>query len=268
LINLGKYPILGVCISAVDYEYIVRTVIEAAQSGTVLTVTAMAVHGVMTGFFDSVHRRKLNGLDLVVPDGQPVRWALKWIHGVRLADRVYGPELTLRVLEAAAKKGLSVYFYGNTEDTLRHLVQRLKQAFPELIVAGAEPSRFRKISQREKAEVIAGIRNSGARLVFVGLGCPRQEAWVYEYRGDLRVPMLAVGATFSFHAGILPQAPSWMQDAGLEWVYRLVQEPTRLWKRYLILNPAYLGVVFLEAFGIVKIPVLFPNGVEIEESYG
>jgi exopolysaccharide biosynthesis WecB/TagA/CpsF family protein len=268
LINLGKYPILGVRISAVDYEYAMHTVIEAAQRGTSFAVTALAVHGVMTGFFDSVHRRKLNGIDLVVPDGQPVRWALRFIHGIRLSDRVYGPELTLRVLEAAARQGLPVYFYGSTAYMLRLLVQNLKWAFPELAVAGAEPSKFRKLSRMEKAAVIARIRNSGARLVCVGLGCPRQEAWVYEYRNALRMPSLAVGAAFSFHAGILPQAPRWMQNAGLEWLYRLAQEPTRLWKRYIVLNPLYLARVFLEALDILKVPVLLPNGTEAEESYG
>jgi N-acetylglucosaminyldiphosphoundecaprenol N-acetyl-beta-D-mannosaminyltransferase len=259
---------LGVCISGVDYEYIVHTVMKAAQCNTSLGVTALAVHGVMTGFFDPLQRRKLNGIDLVLPDGQPVRWALKWIHDISLPDRVYGPELTLRVLQAATSEGCPVYFYGSTEDTLRRLVQNLQHAFPELRIAGADPSRFRKISRREKAAVIARINNSGARLVFVGLGCPRQEAWVYEYRHELRMPLLAVGAAFSFHAGILPQAPLWMQSAGLEWAYRLAQEPTRLWKRYVLLNPVYLAGVFLEALGLYKVPVLFPNGAESEESYG
>jgi exopolysaccharide biosynthesis WecB/TagA/CpsF family protein len=265
---MGIHPIVGVRIAAVDYEYVVCTAIEAAQRKTSLAVTALAVHGVMTGYLDSVHRRKLNGIDLVVPDGQPVRWALRWIHGVNLSDRVYGPELTLRVLEAAAKEGLSVYFYGSTEDTLKSFVQNLKWALPELTVAGAEPSQFRKISQMEKTAVIARIRNSGACLVFVGLGCPRQEAWIYEYRKDLAMPLLAVGAAFSFHAGILPQAPFWMQNAGLEWLYRLLQEPMRLWKRYILLNPVYLARVFLEALGLLKVPVLLPTGTEGEESYG
>jgi N-acetylglucosaminyldiphosphoundecaprenol N-acetyl-beta-D-mannosaminyltransferase len=268
LINLGKYPILGVQISAVDYSYAVASIIEAAQKGIPLAVTALAVHGVMTGALNPMHRRRLNGIDLTVPDGQPVRWGMRWVHGIALPDRVYGPELTLRVLEAAAKEGLGVYFYGSTEETLRLLIQNIKRAFPELDVAGSEPSRFRQISKGEKSEVIARIKASGTRLVFVGLGCPRQEVWVCEYLHALRLPLLAVGAAFAFHAGILPQAPGWMQNAGLEWLYRLVQEPTRLWKRYVVLNPIYLGLVLLETFGIVKVPVLFPNGMEREESYG
>ena len=268
MINLGEYPILGVRISAVDYDFAVSKVIEAAQEQTSLAVTALAVHGVMTGCLHRVQRRRLNAIDLVVPDGQPVRWALRWIHGIYLSDRVYGPELTLRVVEVAAGAGLPVYFYGSTDETLRLLVHHLQRAFPKLTVAGAEPSKFRRISEAEKLEVLSRIRYSGARLVFVGLGCPRQEVWVHEYRHELRMPILAVGAAFTFHAALLPQAPGWMQTTGLEWLYRLVQEPMRLWKRYLLLNPVYLAGVFLEALGILKVPVLLPNGKEPEESYG
>jgi exopolysaccharide biosynthesis WecB/TagA/CpsF family protein len=268
MINLGRYPILGVRISAVDYDYVVSKIIEAAQKKTSLAVTALAVHGVMTGYLDSMQRRRLNGIDLVMPDGQPVRWALRWIHGIRLPDRVYGPELTLRVVGAASEAGLPIYFYGSTVETLRPLVDNLRRAFPGLTVAGARPSKFRKISKAEKSEVLSDIRNSQASMVFFGLGCPRQEVWVYEYRDELRMPILAVGAAFSFHAGVLPQAPCWMQNVGLEWLFRLGQEPTRLWKRYLLLNPSYLAGVFLEALGILKVPVLIPNGTEWEESYG
>ena len=266
--NLGKYPILGVCISAVNYDYAVSTIIKTSQERTSLAVTALAVHGVMTGYLDAVQRRRLNGIDLVVPDGQPVRWALRWIHGISLPDRVYGPELTLRVVAAAARTGLPVYFFGSTNEILRLLIHNIKRAFPELVVAGAEPSKFRKITQAEKLEILSRIRDSGANIVFVGLGCPRQEVWVYEYRNELRMPILAVGAAFPFLAGVLPQAPRWMQNVGLEWLYRLIQEPTRLWKRYVLLNPIYLSGVFLQAFGILTAPALSPDGSECEEFYG
>jgi exopolysaccharide biosynthesis WecB/TagA/CpsF family protein len=222
----------------------------------------------MTGFSDRVNRRRLNGIDLVLPDGQPVRWALNWIHRVGLRDRVRGSQLTLEVVEAAAKERLPVYFYGSSEDTLRRLVTNLRRTFPQLVVAGAEPSVFRRLSQREKLGVIDRIKGSGARLVVVGLGCPRQEAWVYEYRDYLDLPLLAVGAAFSFLAGELSSAPHWMQNHGLEWLYRLAQEPGRLWKRYLLLGPVYLTLVLIEALGIARVPVLVPDGTEAEESYG
>lgn len=268
MVNKGKYPILGVNVHAVDYECAVDSVIAAARSRRPYAVSALAVHGVMTGALDPMHRRRLNGLDLVVPDGQPVRWALRWIHGAGLEDRVYGPNLTLRILEAAAKEGLSVYFYGSTEDVLAHLMRNLRRHLPDLRIAGYEPSRFRRLSAEEKEDVVRRIRQSGARIVFVGLGCPRQEVWAYEYRERLSVPLIAVGAAFAFHAGTLPQAPAWMQRLGLEWLFRLYQEPGRLWKRYVLLNPAFLTRIGLEKLSLLRTPVLMPDGNELEESFG
>lgn len=268
MIYRGDYPVLGVRISAVDYEYATERIIKAARERAPLSVAALAVHGVMTGFSDHVHRRRLNGIDMSVPDGQPVRWALNWIHGLKLADRVRGPKLTLKVIEAAAREGLPVYFYGSTQDTLYRLNENLERAFPKLMVAGTEPSKFRKLSPAEKLDLVDRIERSGARLVFVGLGCPRQEVWAYEYRDHLRMPLLAVGAAFSFHAGELDLAPRWMQRYGLEWLYRLLQEPKRLWKRYLLLGPVYLTLVLLEAVSVYRVPTLMPDGTETEESYG
>lgn len=268
MINRGKHPVLGVRISAVDYEYATDKIIRAARERSPLSVAALAVHGVMIGLNDRAYRRRLNSLDLVVPDGQPVRWALNWIHRLSLVDRVRGPQLTLGVVEAAARERLPVYFYGSTEDTLHRLTKSLKQAFPQFTVVGAEPSKFRRLSRPEKLEVVDRIKASGARLVFVGLGCPRQEVWVYEYRDHLQMPLLAVGAAFSFHAGELSLAPYWMQKYGFEWLYRLAQEPGRLWKRYLLMGPVYLTLVALETLSITKIPVLTSDGSEIEESYG
>lgn len=268
MINEGRFPILGVKISAIDYEYGVKAIIEAAKKGESLAMTALAVHGVMTGFYDPVHRRRLNGFDLVTPDGQPVRWALNWIHKIKLPDRVYGPTLTLKVIEAAETEGVPVYFYGSKQETLDLLLANLRQKFPNLKVAGAEPSKFRRLNAEEKQEVIERIKNSGAAIAFVGLGCPRQEVWVYEYRNYLPMPLMAVGAAFDFHAGTVPQAPPWMQNLGLEWLFRLIQEPGRLWKRYVLLNPVYLTFAFLETLSLAKRPVLMPNGMEPEESYG
>lgn len=268
MINRGKHQVLGIRISAVDYEYATQRIIKAARDLTPLSVTALAVHGVMTGLSDRMHRRRLNGIDLVLPDGQPVRWALNWVHRLDLKDRVRGPELTLQVVQATAEESLPIYLYGSTNATLQRFTENLKQRYPGLIVAGAEPSKFRRLSRQEKLEVVDHIRDSGARLVLVGLGCPRQEVWVYEYRDLLQMPMLAVGAAFSFHAGELRLAPEWAQRHGLEWFYRLAQEPGRLWKRYLLLGSAYLALVALQTLHIVRIPVLTPDGGETEESYG
>jgi exopolysaccharide biosynthesis WecB/TagA/CpsF family protein len=250
MIDQGKKNLLGVLVDAIDYDGAVERVVTAARERRPLAVTALAVHGVMTGHADDEHRARLNRFDLVVPDGQPVRWALNALHRAHLPDRVYGPELLLRLCESAARDGLGVYLYGSTEPVLERLQEALRERFPELWICGAEPSKFRHLTEGEKAEVVARIRASEAHLVFVGLGCPRQEVWAYEYREALAVPIVAVGAAFDFHAGTVSQAPRWMQDRGLEWLFRLKTEPRRLWRRYLVLNPWYIGLVGCQFLGL------------------
>jgi N-acetylglucosaminyldiphosphoundecaprenol N-acetyl-beta-D-mannosaminyltransferase len=198
------------------------------------------------GLLDAEHRYRLNSYDLLVPDGQPVRWALNWLHKTELRDRVYGPKLTLEVLAKAADEGLPVYLYGSTSEVIGKLREALARRYPQLQIAGAEPSRFRSLTAEERSQLIERVDASGARLLLAGLGCPRQEIFAYEMRGFLNMPVLAIGAAFSFIAGTLPQAPPWMQDRGMEWLYRLVQEPTRLWRRYVFFNPAYLFLLLLQ----------------------
>jgi len=268
VINKGKHSILGVNVHAVDYEFAVSEIVKAAENKLPYSVSALAVHGVMTGFMESVHQCRLNGLDLVVPDGQPVRWALRWLYKKRLPDRVYGPNLTLLVAQAFAEKGLSLYLYGSKQDVLDKFTENLKQDFPNLKIVGVEPSKFRKLNEDERMELVERIKNSGADGVFLGLGCPKQEIWAYEYRNLLNIPILAVGAAFDFHAKTLPQAPEIMQNYGLEWFFRLIQEPTRLWRRYLILNPLYLWNIFLQYTGLKKFAPLMPDGHIKVESYG
>lgn len=250
MIDLGKREILGVLVNAIDYEAVLERVRQAAEGRRALGVTALAVHGVMTGVLDRVHCYRLNHLDLVVPDGQPVRWALNLLYGAKLPDRVYGPTLMLKICAMAAERGLPIFLYGSKSAVLAALSQRLQGLFPSLIVAGVQPSQFRQLTESEQAAVADLIRQSGAALTFVGLGCPRQEVWVYEHLKSLDMPVLAVGAAFDFHAGLLPQAPPGMQRLGLEWLFRLIQEPRRLWRRYLLLNPAYLALLCFWVLGL------------------
>jgi exopolysaccharide biosynthesis WecB/TagA/CpsF family protein len=237
----GKCNVLGVLVDVVDYEAATEQVIAAAHDRRAHTLTALAVHGIMTGVLDRAHNARLNSFDLVTPDGQPVRWALNLLHGAGLPDRVYGPELTLRVLHRCAADGLPVYLYGSTELTLARLVPVLEAAFPGLKIAGVEASKFREVQPGEDTEIAARIRCSGARLVLIGLGCPRQEIFAYAMRPLLDMPLMAVGAAFDYHAGLLRRPPGWMQRHGLEWLWRLSWEPKRLWRRYVMLNPAYLA---------------------------
>lgn len=250
MIDLGKKNVLGVLVDAVDYEAALSRIMEAAEGCRPYAVSALAVHGVMTGVDDIEHRYRLNHLDLVTPDGQPVRWALNLLHRTGLAERVYGPDLTLAVCEEAARRGLPVYFYGSRPEVLELLAKNLGERFPALRIGGSEPSRFRATTQEEKAETVARIVASGARITFVGLGCPRQEVFVYEYREALSMPVLAVGAAFDYHAGLLEAPPAWVQRRGLQWLYRLAQDPTRLWRRYLVLNPRFIVRLAAQAAGI------------------
>ncbi|OLB74559.1 MAG: glycosyltransferase [Actinobacteria bacterium 13_2_20CM_2_71_6] len=236
-----KGNVLGVLVDVTTYDEAAEAVLAAAREGRPFALTALAVHGVMTGVQDRAHGARLNSFDLVTPDGQPVRWALNSLHGAGLAERVYGPTLTLRVLQSAAAEGLPVYLYGSTDETLDRLVPKLHELFPALKIAGYEASKFRVAEPGEAEQIAERIKTSGARIVLVGLGCPRQEIFTYAMRPLLPMPLLAVGAAFDYHAGQLRKPPEWMQRYGLEWLWRLGLEPGRLWKRYLLLNPAYLA---------------------------
>lgn len=268
LIDEGKRNVLGVRVDAVNYEAAVHKIITAAHQGKKLSVSALAVHGVMTGVLDESHRYRLNRLDLVCPDGQPVRWAINLLYKLRLPDRVCGPELMIRICERAAREGLPIYLYGSRPEILETLSKNLCDRFPTLIIAGSQPSRFRQVSVEEKQQIVEEIRKSGAAMVFVGLGCPRQEVWVYEYSQDLPMPVMAVGAAFDFHAGRISQAPKFMQRWGLEWFYRLMQEPTRLWRRYVFLNPLYISLFILQFFKIVYFDPANATSPKEEMRYG
>ena len=252
MVRGGKRNVLGVSIDVTDYEAAVEQIIQAAHARKPFAGTALAVHGLMTGVLDDEHRFRLNSLDLVVPDGQPVRWALNWIYGAGLRERVYGPNLTLEVCKRAEEEGLSVFFYGGTAEILGQLERNMMERFPRLRVAGTMSSKFRCLTPAEKDGVVEEIRTSGASIVFVGLGCPRQEIWAYEFRECIPCPLLAVGAAFPFLAGTVEQAPGWMQDRGLEWVFRLSREPLRLWRRYLFLNPQFLALLMIQRLGLAS----------------
>jgi exopolysaccharide biosynthesis WecB/TagA/CpsF family protein len=250
MLNLGKQNVLGILIDAVDYDAAVAFVFERASQKRGAIISALAVHGVMTGKMDPEHKFRLNSFDLLVPDGQPVRWVINWLYGTKLRDRVYGPRLMLKICDRAAKEGTPIYLYGSTNAILASLIESMTMKFPGIRIAGSEPSTFRKLSPDEKTAIEQRIHATGASIVFVGLGCPRQEIFAYELRNNVSAPVLAVGAAFPLLAGLLPQAPDWMQRLGLEWLFRLFVEPRRLWRRYLYLNPAYLVLVALQRLGL------------------
>ncbi|MFT3865054.1 MAG: WecB/TagA/CpsF family glycosyltransferase [Solirubrobacterales bacterium] len=247
---ITKRSVCGVLIDTVEMDEAVARVLERARSRAPYSVSALAVHGVMTGVESDTHRARLNRLDMVVPDGQPVRWALNLLYRSGLGERVFGPILMLELCAAAAAEGLPIYLYGSTPETLAVLEKKLTARFPGLQVAGCRPSRFGMLDETAKEEVAAVIRSSGAAICFVGLGCPRQETFCWAMRDRVGVPVLAVGAAFDFNADLARQAPAWMQRHGLQWLHRLAGDPRRLWRRYLLLNPAYLALLAGQALRV------------------
>src|ERR1039458_654167 len=245
-----NFNVLGVPVTAGTYDACVDAIIDAASSRRSFAVTALAVHGLVTAWLDKTLLFRLSRFALVTPDGQPVRWALRALYGVGLPDRVYGPEWTLRVCRTAAERGLQVYLYGSTTEVLDRLVVALQDRFPALQIAGYESSKFRRTTSEEKAAIVDRIERSGARITFVGLGCPRQEVFTYEYHQCLGMPVIAVGAAFDYHSGLLRQPPIWMQRSGLQWLYRLLQEPRRLFWRYFFYNSLFLFLLVLQVLKI------------------
>jgi N-acetylglucosaminyldiphosphoundecaprenol N-acetyl-beta-D-mannosaminyltransferase len=268
MIDCGKHNVAGVQVDAVDYEAAVERIAAAAREGRPFAAAAVSVHGVMISVRDKTHRYRLNHLDLVVPDGQPVRWALNRIHHAGLRDRVYGPQLMFEVCRRAAAEGLPIFFFGAYRELLDDLRRQLEMRLPGIKIAGMRPAKYASVSREERDELVQDIRNSGAKIAMIGLGCPRQEVFAYEMREALSMPILAVGAALNFHAGHLPQAPSFMQRCGLEWAYRLSKEPRRLWRRYLLVNPLYLGLFAMQALGLYVIKPSSAERPQRELCYG
>ena len=237
-----KRTVFGVGVSLTDYSDLVGRVIVAAKQRASAAIDFMPVHGLVTAARDPQFREMMNDFDVVAPDGQPVRWSLNMFHRARLSDRVYGPELTRRLCEAAAREGVSIYLYGSSPEVIDKLRTRLLEWFPNLMIAGAESPPFRPLTSSETEQAIERINSSGAGIVFLGTGCPRQEIFAHQNRAKIRAVQLCVGAAFDFHAGAKKMAPKWMQSRGLEWLFRLLSEPRRLGKRYLVTNTTFLAL--------------------------
>jgi N-acetylglucosaminyldiphosphoundecaprenol N-acetyl-beta-D-mannosaminyltransferase len=210
-------------------------------SGARASLTAAAVNLVMSARESPAVYDAVLGTTLAVPDGMPLVWALRLL-GHPSATRVYGPDLMAAFCARAALTGTPAFLYGGrTSEALDLLTRRLRSRFPGLQIAGGWSPPFRDLAPEEERRVVAEIDDSGASVVWVGTGQPKQELWMHRFRPLLRAPLLVgVGAAFDFHAGLVPQAPAWMQSRGLEWTYRLAREPRRLWRRYSRQNPRFL----------------------------
>lgn len=237
-----KYTILGVGVSSTSYEAVVPLLMRFAKARRRAIIDFLPVDIIVRAADDNLFRDILNGFDLVCPDGQPVRWLLNYFHRLGLRDRVCGTTSMLRLCAAAAQNAIPIYLYGSTERTLSKLRERLLEYYPALRIAGMESPPFRALTATEDAGVVKRINDSGAGLLFIGLGAPKQEKFAWEHRSTIDAVQLCVGAAFDFIAGTKRRAPHWMQQTGLEWLFRLCCEPRRLAKRYIVGNARFAVV--------------------------
>lgn len=241
--------VLGMRVDATNYAEATQTVCDWAGQGDPHYVCVANVHMVMEAWDDPGYQALVNRADLVTPDGMPLAWVLKR-KGFPLKDRVYGPTLMQHVLIEADRHRIPVGFLGGQPEVLYLLIAKLRERFPVLPIAFYESPPFRPLSADEDRELVKRIHNSGTKILFVGLGCPKQERWMAAHANGTEHPvqavMLGVGAAFDFHAGTLRQAPPWMQRIGMEWLFRLMMEPRRLWKRYFKHNPRFAWLAFKE----------------------
>ncbi|MHB8491413.1 MAG: WecB/TagA/CpsF family glycosyltransferase [Solirubrobacteraceae bacterium] len=238
-----RAAVLGVPLAVADYASVLDWMERAIVEDRRVSVSAAAVNLVMSAREDPTTRVAVNSTTLVVPDGQPLVWALRAL-GHSRATRVYGPDLMAQFCARAARAGSpSAYLYGGRDDAAVALLrQRLCERYPGLPIAGCFSPPFRALTAQEEEFVVRDINSSGAQVVWVGTGQPKQEVWMARMRPLLRAPLLVgVGAAFDFHAGLVAQAPAWMGASGLEWAFRLAHEPRRLWRRYLRQNPQFVA---------------------------
>jgi N-acetylglucosaminyldiphosphoundecaprenol N-acetyl-beta-D-mannosaminyltransferase len=240
--KMPAQELLGVRLALTDYEHTLDWIDAAVEAEARSYICVAAVHTVMASQEDPALRAAVQGADFTVPDGQPLVWALNLL-GHDLRNRVYGPELMDRACARAARTGTRFYLYGGrNQGALAELTRVLRLRHPGLQIVGGYSPPFRELSSDEEDAIAADINRSGADVVWVGIGVPKQEKWMARMRDRLDAPVLVgVGAAFDFHAGLVPQAPPLMQRYGLEWLFRLVQEPRRLWRRYLRYNPRFVA---------------------------
>ena len=242
-----KRRVLKSKIDYTDYDKSKLEVLINSSNTKNYRVLAANVHMLMEGYDDSGFQEIINTADLVVPDGVPLVWALKAL-GHKEATRVYGPTLTLHVCEAAAREGVPIGLYGGTPESLLDFKAFLHHEYPGIQIACSIAPPFRPLSQEEDDAYTQEILDSGARILFVGIGCPKQEWWMYNHRERLPLVMLGVGAAFDFHSGRVKQSPAVLQRLGLEWLFRLIMEPRRLWKRYARHNPRFVYLFAKQLF--------------------
>lgn len=241
--------VIGVPIDCLSWESALEGISNFANTGRGYYVCICNVHSVVTSRHDARFYAVLSGADMATSDGAPVAWLMRRM-GIVGQQRINGPDLMLAYCKVASERAEPIFLYGSTESTLEALQSRLAEQMPGLIIAGAYSPPFRALSPEEDTHVVDMINSSGAKTVWVSLGCPKQELWMAEHRDRINAVMIGVGAAFDYHAGVIQRAPKWMQNNGLEWFHRLCSEPRRLFKRYFITNTLFLYHALRQLFKI------------------
>lgn len=246
-----KYKILNIYICACDYNYVLRKVARSIKYKRSLLISPLASQTLVKAWFNKHLQNLLNQFDELYPDSQWVKRTIWFLYGVYIKERIYGPELMLRICKLGVKNRYRIFLYGTTEDTLKRLTDKLKIKFPGIKIVGSSLSKFRDLDGQEKKELISKIKSKEPDILLISLGSPREQIFAHNLvykRPKLSIPLIVIpfGAAFDFISDVKSQASKRLQDAGLEWFYRLATEPRRLYKRYLILGPLYVILVLYQ----------------------
>ena len=239
----GKYDVLGINVTACNYSYVVDLIEKSIKFKKKLVIAPIASHPIILAYFNEKLRKIINKIDLVAPDSQYVRLALWFLYGVELKDRVYGPELTSRLCKTAEKKEYKIFLYGNNIPKIKLQLDKL---YPKIKICGFIDLNYKKPRKNNLQILKREIYKKKPDLLLFGLGSPRQQIVASELRNQINMPIICVGAAFDFISGAKKQAPKWMQKNGLEWLFRLINEPIRLWKRYLIDGTTFIALILIK----------------------
>lgn len=243
--------IIDLNVDICDHASVIRRIDELVKRETGGYACFSTVHMVMESHDNPEYGAKVNAADIIIPDGMPLVWMQK-IQGQKDAARVRANDLMIMLCRYAAENCLNVGFYGGKQEVIDAIILRAKNELPNLGISYAFSPPFRPLTDEEDSDVTSEIRESGTQILFMGLGCPKQEIWMAAHKDKLNCVMLGVGASFDFYAGKVKESPEWLGKLGLEWLFRLTQEPKRLWRRYLILNPRFMRLAMLQLAGIKK----------------
>ncbi len=249
--NTQRVRVVSLLPNVCNHEMAIKNIAQLVNEGNGGYICFSTVHMIMESYDRREYGAKVNGADFIVPDGMPLVWMQK-LQGAKNANRVRANDLMIMLCEYAATNDLQVGFYGGKQEVVDAILERAARELPKLKISYAYSPPFRPLTDEEDAQIVDEIKKSGTQILFMGLGCPKQENWMAAHKNQVSAVMLGVGASFDFYAGNVKESPEWLGNLGLEWLYRLTREPKRLWRRYLILNPRFMWLATLQLLGLKR----------------